>query len=131
MKILVVEDEVASMKFISHLMVKYGECDTASDGIEAVRIFEVSLSSGPPYDLICMDIMMPEMDGHEALQKIRQLEELYSIPPKREVKVIMTTALDDPKNVMNALFKGGADEYLVKPITSANVEEAMKKVKLL
>ncbi len=130
MKILVVEDELASMKYISNIMRKYGECDTSSNGLEAVKLFEAGLNS-TPYNLICMDIMMPEMDGQEALKKIRQLEELFSIPPKREVKVMMTTALDDPKNVMNALYKGGASEYLVKPITVDDVEAAMKKMKLL
>ncbi|WP_092161637.1 response regulator [Maridesulfovibrio ferrireducens] len=130
MRILVVEDELASRKFLSHMMESYGQCDSAINGIEAVTMFEESIIKGEKYDLICMDIMMPEMDGQEALKKIREIENKHSILPKDESRVIMTTALSDPKTVIEAYYKGGATHYLVKPITLEKLNSIMSEIGL-
>ncbi|SDL16100.1 two-component system, chemotaxis family, response regulator CheY [Maridesulfovibrio ferrireducens] len=129
-RILVVEDELASRKFLSHMMESYGQCDSAINGIEAVTMFEESIIKGEKYDLICMDIMMPEMDGQEALKKIREIENKHSILPKDESRVIMTTALSDPKTVIEAYYKGGATHYLVKPITLEKLNSIMSEIGL-
>ncbi len=128
LKILVVEDELASRKLLTHMMEEYGQCDNAVDGIEGVRMFEESILNGDKYDLICMDIMMPEMDGQEALKKIREIENKQSVLPKDEVKVIMTTALSDPKTVVEAYYKGGATYYLVKPISIDKIKSIMSEI---
>lgn len=116
MRVLVVEDDFISRKILTSLLGHYGECDVAIDGREAVEAFSMAIEEGWPYDLVCMDIMMPNMDGHEALKEIRAIEVEKSVPPPKEAKVIMTTALDDPKNVMESLYEGGAASYIVKPI---------------
>ncbi|SME92214.1 response regulator [Desulfovibrio gilichinskyi] len=128
LKILVVEDELASRKFITHMMEAYGHCDIAVDGIKGVIMFEESMLNGEKYDLICMDIMMPEMDGQEALKKMREIEKKHSILPKDEAKVIMTTALSDPKTVLEAYYKGGATYYLVKPISTDKIKNIMADI---
>jgi two-component system chemotaxis response regulator CheY len=86
------------------------------NGSEAVEAFEEALKQKNPYDLVCMDIMMPEMDCQEALKQIRAIEKKYDIRGSKETKVVMTTALDDPKNVVEAYYKGGATSYIPKPI---------------
>ncbi|NMC47870.1 MAG: response regulator [Desulfovibrio sp.] len=116
MRVLVVEDDFTSRKVLQKILSPFGEVDIAVNGLEAVEAFESSLNEKKPYDLICMDIMMPEMDGQEALKRIRTVEKAHSIRPADEVKVIMTTALDDPKNVVEAYYKGGATSYVPKPI---------------
>ena len=116
MKVLIVEDDFTSRKLLQTILAPYGECDIAVNGKEAVEAFELTMRSGAPYDLVCMDIMMPEMDGQEALKKIRSLERDAGVRGAGEVKVIMTTALDDPKNVVEAYYKGGATSYIPKPI---------------
>ena len=116
MKVLIVEDDFTSRKLLQSILSPYGECDVAVNGKEAVDAFSLALETGEPYDLICMDIMMPQMDGQEALRKIRSVEKEKNVPPQDEVKVVMTTALDDPKNVVEAYYKGGATSYIPKPL---------------
>ncbi|WP_027179497.1 response regulator [Maridesulfovibrio bastinii] len=131
MRILVVEDELASRKFMTHVMGRYGECLFATDGAEAVTMFKQALLDNDPFDLVCMDIMMPRMDGHEALKMLRKVEKANGIKPKDEVKVIMTTALSDPKNVVEAYYQGGATSYLPKPISIESVEGVMSELGFL
>ena len=75
MKVLIAEDDFASRKFMLRFFEKYGECDVTVDGKEAVEAYKMAIECGEPYDLICLDIMMPEMDGHQALKTIRKIEE--------------------------------------------------------
>ena len=116
MRVLIVEDDFTSRKLMQTILSPYGECDTAVNGREAVEAFQNALNSAKPYDLVCMDIMMPEMDGQEALKQIRAIERSMGVRASDEVKVVMTTALDDPKNVVEAYYKGGATSYIPKPI---------------
>lgn len=116
MRFLVVEDDFTSRKLLQKILSPYGEVDVAVNGQESLDAFTTALEEGNPYELVCMDIMMPEMDGQEALKKIREVEKQRGIPGSQEVKVIMTTALDDPKNVVEAYYKGGATSYVPKPI---------------
>ena len=116
MRALIVEDDFPSRKLLQKILAPYAECDIAVNGRESVVAFSQSLDEGRPYDLVTMDIMMPEMDGQEALKIIRQIEKERGRRGADEVKVVMTTALDDPKNVVEAYYKGGATSYIPKPI---------------
>lgn len=117
LRILVVEDDFMVRQVIRDILEQYGAViDIAVNGEEAVQAFRVAWRKLQPYDLLCMDIMMPVMDGHEALMKIREVEKSLGIVGPEEVKVIMLTALDDAKTVMKAYYKGGATSYIVKPI---------------
>lgn len=131
MKILIVEDELASRKYMSHVMESYGDCELAENGIEAVACFTEALESGIGFDLICMDIMMPEMDGLDALQEIRRIEKEHGVEPRLEVRVMMTTALSDPVNVIEAYYKGGASVYLTKPVDISKIRECMVELGFL
>ncbi|QGY40994.1 response regulator [Pseudodesulfovibrio cashew] len=131
MRILIVEDEFTSRKLLTALLADYGQCDTASDGVECVDIFTKALDEGKPYDLLCMDIMMPNKDGHQALKEIRAIESQRGIPPSQESKVIMVTALNDPKTVVKAYYKGGAAAYLPKPIEVETLTAILRDLALI
>jgi len=109
---------------------KYGECDVTVDGMEAVDAFMMALEAEEPYDLVCLDIMMPVMDGYQALMGIRNLEKERNITPDKAAKVIMATALNDEKNVKMA-FDLGCTIYSGKPIDEARFEQALKKLGLI
>ena len=106
MKILLAEDDYVTRKAMDSFLSKYGECDVTVDGMEAVDAFMLALEEDDPYDLVWLDIMMPVMDGYQALMGIRNLEKERDIPKEKQVKVIMTTALNDEKNVKMAFELG-------------------------
>lgn len=124
MNILVVEDDFISRRLLCRYLEKTGNCDVAINGAEAVAAVHDALRANEPYDLICLDIMMPGMSGHEALTAIRALELEHGIQVGQGSRVIMTTALEDHTSVRQA-FKASADGYVVKPI------EKQKLFKLL
>lgn len=130
MKILLAEDDFVTRKFMVGFLSKYGECDVTVDGMEAVDAFMMALEDEEPYDLVCLDIMMPVMDGYQALMGIRNLEKARGIAQDKQAKVIMTTALNDEKNVKMA-FELGCTIYSGKPIDKERFEQAMKKLGLI
>ena len=130
MRILLAEDDFATRKFMISFLSKYGECDVTVDGMEEVDAFMMALEDDEPYDLVCLDIMMPVMDGYQALMGIRNLEKERNIPQEEGVKVIMTTALNDEQNVKMA-FDLGCTIYSGKPIDKTRFEQAMKKLGLI
>lgn len=130
MKILLAEDDFVTRKYMSHFLSKYGECDVTVDGMEAIEAFRMAVEDGEPYDLVCLDIMMPVMDGYQALVGIRNLEMEKNIPTEKAVKVIMTTALNEEKNVKRA-FELGCTIYSGKPLDQERFEQALRKLGLI
>ncbi|MGL1901860.1 MAG: response regulator [Fibrobacterales bacterium] len=133
MKILIVEDDFINIKVIKHLADKYGDTDLALDGNEAVETVTKEVEAGSHFDLILLDIMMPEKDGIAALKEIRELEHKHGLfhgSDGKGAKIIMVTASNDRKNFLNA-FKEQCDGYIQKPVTPDKFEDALKKVDLI
>ena len=130
MKTLIVEDDFTSRTLLHELLQGYGPCHIAVNGKEAVKAVAAALQEHQPYDLICLDILMPEMDGQQALERIRADEEARGISSANSVKIVMTTALPDPKNVDKA-FYNLCDAYLVKPIDRDQLVKTLQKLHLV
>ncbi len=130
MRVLVVEDDFSSRNLILAILNPHADCDVAVNGKEAVVAFDAALKGKRRYDLILLDIMMPEMDGLQALKKIRTIEEDEGIYGFDGVKVIMTTALSDSTNVMEA-FRSQCEAYLVKPISKERLFEEIGRLGLV
>ncbi len=131
MRILVVEDDFTCRRLLQKLLSEYGDCDIAVDGEEALDAFKIAWEEGKPYDLVCMDIMMPNLNGKEALKKIREFEKEKGVSGSGETKVIMTTALGDPKTVIESYYKCGATSYVVKPYHKEKLYKELKELKLV
>ena len=130
MKILIAEDDFASRKFMLRFLQKFGECDITVDGLEAVDAFLIALEAGDGYDLVCLDIMMPALDGYQALKAIRDIEKEKQIPEEQRTKIIMTTALNEGRNVSKA-FELGCVAYAGKPIDQEKFENVLRKINLI
>jgi two-component system chemotaxis response regulator CheY len=131
MRILIAEDDFTARRQLKDILSPYGDCDIVVDGEEAVQAFRLAREEGEPYDLIFMDIMMPNVDGLEAVKLIRAMEKEIGIRGSMEVKIVMVTALDDPKTVINAFYKAGATSYIVKPIQKIKLIEEIQGLGLI
>lgn len=131
MKILIAEDDDISRMIIRKILERHGTCDTVVDGTEAIEAFKLAWADEEPYDLIMLDIMMPDIDGQEALKQIRSIERQMGIRGSREVKVIMLTALEDAQSIIKAYYKGGATSYLVKPIETEKLMAELQSLGFL
>jgi len=130
MKALIVEDDFTSRLLLQGILQPHGVCHICVNGREAVEAFKTAIKAKEPYNLVCLDIMMPEMDGQAALKQMRAIESSAGIFASDGARVIMTTALDDKKNIMNA-FKEQCDIYLVKPIESEKLLESLRMLNLI
>jgi two-component system chemotaxis response regulator CheY len=130
LRILLAEDDFACRLLLQTFLSRYGECHSAVNGKEAVEAFRLSMERNQPYDLICMDIMMPEMDGREAVRRIRAIEEASGILSTSGVKIIMTTTVEDVKEVI-LCFQELCDAYLMKPIDLTELIGQMKHFQLV
>ncbi|MDJ0838840.1 MAG: response regulator [Acidobacteriota bacterium] len=127
MKILVVDDNFVNRKVLVKFLEHLGEVDVAVNGREAMEAIKLGHVEQNPYELILLDIMMPEMDGQETLQAIRQYEKEHEIYTSDGVKIIMVTALSDSKNIMHA-FRYGCENYITKPVDRSKLLEAVRNL---
>ena len=130
MKILIAEDDRISRSFLQKFMSNYGDVEVAVDGMEAIDIYMDAMKNNEPFDLLCLDIMMPKVDGLKVLRVIRQLEAQNTQAAENRLKIIMMTALADVGYVDEA-FRLGCDAYASKPVDTEKVEEAMKNLGLI
>lgn len=130
MKILIAEDDMVSRKFLFKFLSQYGECDVVVDGMEALDAYLISVKENEPYDVICLDIMMPKVDGVKVLKAIKDFEKQRGVLEERKVKIIMITALDDTEYVHKA-FEIGCEAYAAKPIDTDKLVEVMKNLDII
>lgn len=105
-KILIVEDDPTTVQLIEFLLKKNDyEVLIAHNGVEALEISKKEKS-----DLILMDVMMPKMDGIEAIEKLKKNENTRDIP------IVILSALGQEMDVMRGL-QAGASSYIVKPFS--------------
>ncbi|AWW25756.1 response regulator [Acetobacterium carbinolicum] len=126
-RILIVEDDLISRKFLSKFMNRYGDCDLVVDGLEAIDAYLLATKEGVPYDLICLDVMMPKIDGIQVLKTIRDLEKQNGVNDNEKCKIVMTTVLGEILTVQSA-FDFGCNAYASKPLDIAKLTEVLGKI---
>ena len=136
MRALVVDDVAANCRVLKALLSQLAAAspldsiDMASNGRDAVEAFQNAWKSGAPYELICLDVMLPDIDGLKALEVIRKMEEAMNVDKAQRAHVILITSLetDEIRAKAGAL---GCDGYLVKPFYRKNLNECLKKAGLI
>jgi CheY-like chemotaxis protein len=116
LSILLVEDNLVNQKVALRMLEKLGyDADVAANGIEAIKALELR-----PYDLIFMDMQMPEMDGLTATREIR-----HQYPQAPEGPVIIAMTANALKGDRERCLDAGMDDYISKPIKKENIREAI------
>ena len=117
LRILLAEDNVVNQRLAQLLLERLGQtADIVSNGLEAVNAVEQM-----PYDIILMDVLMPEMDGLDATRRIREL-----LPPERQPRIIAMTAnalTGDRERCLEA----GMNDYISKPIALAQLAKIIER----
>ncbi len=115
MRVLVVDDDPASRHVLAAQLAGVAECAMSASGEEAVAAVARAIAAGAPFDVVFLDIIMPRMDGHETLARIREVEAAAGLAAAKRARAIMVTSMDDEANTMAALFDGQVSAYLQKP----------------
>ena len=129
MRALIAEDDAASGKFLKKLLEHHGDVVLCTNGLDAVNAFVEGIQNGQKFDLVCLDIMMPKIDGYKALQAIRDAERKLGTPRISRVKVVMVSALDEEFDASYAV--DDYDDYLCKPIDVMKFENIIRKLDLI
>ena len=124
MRFLVVEDEFVSRRVLTRFLEAFGTVEIAVDGHEAMEAVKVALDEKDPYAVICLDVMMPRLDGQGTLRQIRKMERARGLKLGEGSKIIMVTGLNDSATVM-AAFRGESDAFVVKPVDHARLVETL------
>lgn len=129
-KTLVVEDDFITGQVMQEILSDFGECQIAENGLIAVEFFTRAMKSGRRFDVIYLDIMMPEISGQEVLSLFRAIERGCDITGLDCVKVVMSTALGDYENVRQA-FEHQCEGYVVKPISKDKIVKSLQDLKMV
>ncbi len=124
MRVLVLEDDLVTGKLLEKILMKYGEVTISEDGMKAVQLFEESARQKNPFQLICLDIMVPSLDGQEVLSRIRKIERRENLAKS---KILMISALGDLKNISKS-YRHKCDGYYVKPIVKEKLENVVNRL---
>jgi two-component system chemotaxis response regulator CheY len=130
MKSLIVDDIGTIQRLLSHMLKEFGSCEYAQNGLEALEKQKDAFKAGKTFDLICLDIMMPEMDGLNTLKMIRSFEQEHGINGDQKTKIVMITALNQ-ENYVSTAMKAGCDGYILKPIFREKLLKELVKLKLI
>ncbi len=126
MRILIVEDDVASAIYLRKVLSAYGKCDVATNGVKAIEEYIKAYKEESPYELVCLDIMIPRMDGIQVLDSINEFIS-HSEGNDNKPKIIMISALND-KETVDYVTQGGCDAFLWKPVSIGMIEGVMTKI---
>lgn len=132
MKSLIVDDEIVNRKKLKYFLTAFGECEMVESGKLAVAAFKEALEKTEPFDLVTLDIMMPEMDGLTALQELRKVEKQHWVDTDNIIPpaiIIMVTSHSDKGLVIGAA-KAGSDGYIVKPYDKDVIRNKLKELGL-
>lgn len=129
-KTLVIDDDPVCRQRVKMILLEFCECSFADDGNSGYDMFRRAFEDGDPYQLVTLDIQMPDMDGHETLSAIRLLERQNGVEGLDGVKIIMITSQHHSDHIFSA-FRGGCEAYVIKTNLGEKLPEEMANLGLL
>ncbi|MFP4445593.1 MAG: response regulator [Desulfosudaceae bacterium] len=124
-KILIVDDSASIRESFLEILSPLAECELAANGREAVERIREKQEQNKPFDLVLMDIIMPEKDGLTAVKEIRTYETESGKQPGESLTIVIVTTIKDPSRILIAQYECGADAYIAKPFTAETVLQTL------
>ncbi len=129
MNILVVDDEIVSQKKMMRILSGFGTCDGVKTGKEALRTVKTALENWKLYNLITLDVSMPDISGVEVLTAVRKMETDRGLADDEKSKILMVTSHSDVETVKAC--SGKCDGYIIKPFNREVMTQKIKKTGLI
>ena len=127
MKILVVDDESVSRKTLGKALESFGQCEEAESGHQATAAFKQAWDESSPFNLLMLDLSMPDMDGREVLLEIRSMEKDMKVPNEELTKIVMVTSHSEEDTVLDCL-RAGCNDFVVKPFDPEALFEKLARL---
>lgn len=129
LRCLVVDDDEIGREFLILNLEGIASCDWAVNGREALEKYSASLDT-KPYDVIFLDIVMPEMDGNEAAKTIRRMELERGITSDKGVTIIVLSSLNTPQDIIRSYMSAQSAAHLVKPLNAEKLKKTLRQLGL-
>jgi HD-like signal output (HDOD) protein/DNA-binding NarL/FixJ family response regulator len=130
MKTLIVDSEPASRTLLDRIMTGYGACKTAEKGEAAIWMFRTACENRDFFDLVTLEIALPDINGLDVLLQIREMEKDKKVPLYKRAVIIMATASADKDTIVTAI-QTGCNEYIVKPFDGDIISRKLLKAGLI
>jgi len=129
-KTLIVEDVIIIQRLLKHILGDRAECITETNGQSAVKRFSNEYFNGVPFNLVCLDFFLPEMNGLDILSYIRSFEDEIKLKKEERTKIMMVTSVSTPKTIKQAR-EMGCDAYIIKPFSIDDVQNELVRLGLV
>ncbi len=130
MKTLIVDDDTMVREALRHLLGQFGIVDEGENGVEGIRYIEESYRLNQPYNLILLDIVLPELDGYALIRKVRECEQTHNVELGKETKIVVISSRYDEPTILEAVGYG-AMGVVQKPINSETVLNNIKRLRVV
>ncbi len=127
---LIVEDVFLIQRVIERFIEPYGTFRVSNNGKEALKIYAEYFFNGEAFNLVCLDIYLPEMNGLKVLKHIREFEKEIHLSEDERSKIVIISSVTHPGTLQQA-YDLGCDYYITKPFSKDDVVRALKKLKLI
>ncbi|OGH02791.1 MAG: hypothetical protein A2557_02960 [Candidatus Lambdaproteobacteria bacterium RIFOXYD2_FULL_56_26] len=128
MRILVIDDEKHSADLLAKILSPWSTVEIALSGKEGLTLFTQGLDHQTPFDLVFLDIVMPDLNGHQVLEGIRRIEAQRN--HREETPVVIATVKEDGHTILQS-FAAGAQHFFTKPYDRQAIFELLKEQGLL
>jgi two-component system chemotaxis response regulator CheY len=129
MNILVVDDEIVSQKKMMKILSGFGTCNGVKTGKAALGAVKTALENWKLYNLITLDVSMPDISGVEVLKAVRKMEGDRGLADDEKSKILMVTSHSDIETVKACV--GKCDGYIIKPFNREVMTDKIKKTGLI
>ena len=127
MKILVVDDEFVALTKLTTILSKHGKCDAATNGSQAFKLFGDAITNFQPYNLVTIDINLPDMNGLELLKSLIGIEKDKKVIPAKKIVISADSSTDS----IHRAVRNACDAFLVKPVQRQVLDKKLKELGLV